>query len=659
MFSTVLIANRGEIACRIIRTARRLGIRTVAVYSEADVTSPHVALADSACCIGASDVHASYLNGKAILDAARKMGVEAIHPGYGFLSENADFAEACESAGLVFIGPDPNAIRLMGLKDEAKAIAQRAGVPVIPGYRGTEQADKALLREAEAIGYPIIIKAIAGGGGRGMRVVYEPSAFGPALEACRREAKSAFGNDRVLLEKYFSSSRHIEVQLMGDAHGTVLHLFERDCSVQRRHQKIIEEAPAHGIDPAMRARMHAAAVAIARQIAYRNAGTVEFLYEESGNGFFFMEMNTRLQVEHPVTELITGLDLVELQLRVAAGERLAMTQEQVRAAGHAVEARIYAEDPAQGFLPQTGIVHDVAWPQAGGGAIRVDAGIVLGSTVTRFYDAMIAKAIAWGESRARAIEALREALGGSVLFGLKTNKGFLLSVLSDERFAARAPNTGFLDTLAPEDVRPAESLLALACAGWLYLRSDTDGDPWSAREGWIIGGRRREHRRLVLQGSAMRVVADYGQDAVTIAIDGSAHVVEILASENGALRALVDGAPAQARFLRVGQSLFADVEGHHLTLSEPDYAQQRIAPGGSGSVRAPMPGRVLAIEVEPGAMIGEGGRLMVLEAMKMEHVLRAPIAGRMKDILVRAGDQVREGDVLCIIDSDGGPSSSP
>jgi acetyl/propionyl-CoA carboxylase alpha subunit len=370
-------------------------------------------------------------------------------------------------------------------------------------------------------------------------------------------------------------------------------------------------------------------------------------------------MNTRLQVEHPVTEMITGFDLVELQLRVAAGERLAMTQEQVRAAGHAVEARIYAEDPAQGFLPQTGIVHDVAWPQPGDGAIRIDAGIVSGSTVTHFYDAMIAKAIAWGENRAAAIEALRGAVRDSILFGLKTNKGFLLSVLGDERFAARAPNTSFLDTLAPEDVRPAEGLLALACIGWLYFGTGEDEDPWSARGGWIIGGKRREHRRLVLQGSAMRVVADYGQNTVTIAIDGSAHVVEILAFENGALRALVDGAPAQARFLRVGPSLFADVEGHHLTLSEPDYAQQRTVPGGSGSVRAPMPGRVLAVEVERGTMISEGGRLMVLEAMKMEHVLRAPIAGRMKDILVHAGDQVREGDVLCIIVSDGAPSSLP
>jgi 3-methylcrotonyl-CoA carboxylase alpha subunit len=649
MFSTVLIANRGEIACRIMRTARRMGLTTIAVYSDADAGSAHVALADRAFPLGPSDAASSYLNGTKILKLAATAGAQAIHPGYGFLSENGDFAEACEKAGIVFIGPDAASIRSMGLKDEAKAIAKRAGVPVIPGYAGPIQEARGLLGQAEAIGYPIIIKAVAGGGGRGMRVVHEPSAFVPALEACRREAQAAFGDDRVLLEKYFASSRHVEVQLIGDAHGSVLHLFERDCSVQRRHQKIIEEAPAYGIAEEIRGKMHAAAVAIARQAAYRNAGTVEFLYEETSSKFHFMEMNTRLQVEHPVTEMITGLDLVELQLRVAAGERLPLTQAGISASGHAIEARLYAEDPAQGFLPQTGIVQDLIWPHQN--HVRIDAGIVPGSRISSHYDAMIAKMIAWGEKRSAAIESLQGALKESYLFGLKTNKGFLLSVLGNERFISSAPNTRYLDSLDSAAVKPADRLLALACAGWFYLGTDYESDPWKARGGWVIGGTRMERRSLLLQGQLVTVTMSYGEGAVTLKMNGKMHSVEVLSIGNGALRALVDGKDTEAQFLRTGRDLFADVEGHQLLLSEPAYARGGSDFGGSGSVRAPMPGRILKLEVAAGTKVEEGARLLVMEAMKMEHVLRAPIAGRVTDLLVREGDQVREGDVLCTITS--------
>jgi 3-methylcrotonyl-CoA carboxylase alpha subunit len=650
MFSTVLIANRGEIACRIMRTARRMGISTIAVYSDADAGGPHVALADQAYSIGPADAASSYLNGTRILKVAATAGAEAIHPGYGFLSENGDFAEACEKAGIIFIGPDAASIRSMGLKDEAKAIAKRAGVPVIPGYAGPVQDARGLLSEAEAIGYPVIIKAVAGGGGRGMRVVHEPAAFAQALEACRREAKAAFGDDRVLLERYFASSRHVEVQLIGDAHGSVLHLFERDCSVQRRHQKIIEEAPAYGIGEETRAKMHAAAVAIARQVGYRNAGTVEFLYEEASSKFYFMEMNTRLQVEHPVTEMITGLDLVELQLRVAAGEKLPLTQAQVSVSGHAIEARLYAEDPAQGFLPQIGIVQDLIWAQRN--HIRVDSGVVPGSRISSHYDAMIAKVIGWGESRSAAIETLREALNKSFLFGVKTNKGFLLSVLDSEGFMPSAPNTGFLESLDPAAMKPGQGLVALACAGWLYPETDDGSDPWKTRRGWVIGGTRVERRSLLLQGQLLSVQIGYGDRDISIEMNGKWHLVQSLSIENGAMRALVDGEQREARFLRAGRDLFADVDGHQLMLSEPAYALQGSEPGGSGSIRAPMPGRILKLEAAAGTMVEAGARLLVMEAMKMEHVLRAPFAGRMADMLVREGDQVREGDILCTISSD-------
>jgi 3-methylcrotonyl-CoA carboxylase alpha subunit len=612
-----------------------------------------VAEADEAYSIGAPEARFSYLNGARIIEAAAAAGAGAIHPGYGFLSENADFAEACEKRGIVFVGPSPHAIKSMGLKDEAKLIAQEAGVPIIPGYQGSDQSSLRLLNEAEKIGYPLIIKAIAGGGGRGMRIVEDTSQFDAALEACRREAKATFGDDRVLLEKYFTSARHVEVQLIADSCGNIIHLYERDCSVQRRHQKIIEEAPAYGIPELIRGKMHSAAIAIAHSVNYRNAGTAEFLYDAQSGRFFFMEMNTRLQVEHPVTEMITGLDLVELQLRVAAGEKLPIKQAQIEIHGHAIEARLYAEDPAQGFLPQTGIVHELIWPSEHANS-RVDTGIAKGGEVSSFYDSMIAKIIAWAPSRNEAIRRLQHALQDTFLFGLKTNKGFLLSISRSPDFAREAPTTRFLDEYGAAAVKPPAELVVLACLCWLYNRSSSDHGPWAMGSGWILaGGTRQERHKISVQGRIVEILLAHEDRSLTIELENERHSIEKMEFQGGALHLLVDGKPAEAHFHRSGLQLFVDVGGHHLTLSQPDYADYESNAPGEGSVRAPMPGRVLKLEISKGAPVRAGDRLLVLEAMKMEHVLRAPLAGRVADIFVAQGQQVREGDMLCII----GPES--
>ena len=649
MFSSLLIANRGEIAFRVIRTARRMGLRTISVYSEADKMSLHAAEADEAYEIGPAKAQLSYLNGSRILDVAASAGADAIHPGYGFLSENAAFAEACEKRGIIFVGPSPGAIRSMGLKDEAKAIASAAGVPVIPGYDGADRSLARLMRGAEDIGYPVIIKAIAGGGGRGMRIVANAAEFTAALEACCREAKAAFGDGRVLLEKYFPSARHVEVQVIADAHGGVLHLFERDCSIQRRHQKIIEEAPAYDIPEQVREAMRAAAVAVARSVRYRNAGTVEFLYDPSTRSFFFMEMNTRLQVEHPVTEMITGLDLVELQLLVAAGERLPMGQDRIEANGHAVEARVYAEDPAQDFLPQTGLVHELSWPSDVESA-RIDSGIAKGSEIGSFYDSMIAKIITWAPTRTEAIIRLHRAVQGTFLFGLRTNKGFLLSVLNDSSFAEKAPTTRFLDQFGTDAGKPPANILAIGCVCWCYRQASSVDGPWDMKSGWTLaGGGRRERHSLSAHGQVIDFTIGYEAQALSLALLNRTLKVQVLSCEAQTLRLLVDGTRAQARFHSSGSQLFVDLDGHHLTLSEPDYAHMIGGAPGEGSVLAPMPGRVSKIEVANGAPVQMGDRLLVLEAMKMEHVLRAPVAGSVADISIAEGQQVREGDRLCTI----------
>jgi 3-methylcrotonyl-CoA carboxylase alpha subunit len=649
MFSSLLVANRGEIACRVFRTARRLGLRTIAVFSDADRDSLHVAEADEAYAIGAPEARFSYLNGARIIEVAAAAKADAIHPGYGFLSENADFAEACEKRGIIFVGPSPHAIKSMGLKDEAKAIAQEAGVPIIPGYQGLDQSPARLLNEADKIGYPLIIKAIAGGGGRGMRIVEDTTEFIAALEACRREAKAAFGDDRVLLEKYFTSARHVEVQLIADSYGNVIHLYERDCSVQRRHQKIIEEAPAYGIPELIRGKMHSAAIAIAHSVNYRSAGTAEFLYDAQSGRFFFMEMNTRLQVEHPVTEMITGLDLVELQLRVAAGEKLPVKQAQIETHGHAIEARLYAEDPAQGFLPQTGIVHELTWPSEHANC-RIDTGIAKGSEISSFYDSMIAKIIAWAPTRNEAIRRLQHALKDTFLFGLKTNKGFLLSISRSVDFAREAPTTCFLDEYGVAAAKPPAELVVLACLCWLYRRSRNTDGPWAMSLGWLLAGdTRQERHKMSVYGRIVDISATYAGRTLTIDVENERHSIEMMEFEGQTLRLLIDGKPAEARFHRSGLQLFVEAAGHHLTLSQPDYTDYESKTLGEGPVRAPMPGRVLKLEITRGAPVRAGDRLLVLEAMKMEHVLRAPVAGRVADISVAEGQQVREGDLLCII----------
>jgi 3-methylcrotonyl-CoA carboxylase alpha subunit len=652
MFSNVLVANRGEIACRIIRTAHRMGLRAIAVFSEADRDSLHVAEADESHFIGPPEARLSYLNGSRILDVAVAAGAEAIHPGYGFLSENAEFAEACKGRGIAFVGPQPHAIRSMGLKDKAKEIAERAGVPTIPGYRGEDQSADGLLHHAKRIGYPVIIKAIAGGGGRGMRIVADAAHFPAALEACRREAGAAFGDETVLLEKYFPSARHVEVQLIGDSFGNIVHLYERDCSIQRRHQKIIEEAPAYGIADVIRAKMHEAAVAVARSVDYQNAGTVEFLYEEGSGKFYFMEMNTRLQVEHPVSEMITGLDLVELQLNVAAGRRLPVAQTQIQPRGHAIEARLYAEDPAREFLPQSGMVHKLVWPAARE-KCRIDTGIAEGSRIGRSYDAMIAKIIGWGQTRAEAIDELRRAVGETFLFGLTTNKGFLLSILASPDFGEKAPDTRFLDGRILGDLPGAAR--ALACASWLFAVAERKGGPWSANSGWTLaGGKRRERHRVLLQGRPIDFTMDYSGRTPILIFDDERHAVEVLGLESQRLRLSIEGKPHELRFHRAASQLFIDVGGHHLSLAEPSYDQASGETQGQGAVRAPMPGRVLKLEVAAGKIVRAGESLLVLEAMKMEHILRAPVAGRLANIAVAEGQQVAEGDLLCTIGPESG-----
>jgi len=505
MFSKILIANRGEIACRVIRTAKRMGIATVAVYSEADAGALHVAMADEARLIGPPPARESYLKGAAILAAAQETGAEAIHPGYGFLSENAEFAEACAAAGVVFIGPPPAAMRAMGSKAAAKALMQQAGVPVVPGYHGDDQDPAHLLAEAEQIGFPVLIKASGGGGGRGMRIVNDTVEFLRALDGAKREAAGAFGDDRVLIEKYLTAPRHIEVQVFADAHGNVLHLYERDCSIQRRYQKVVEEAPAPGLKPKLRQAMGEAAVAAATAVGYVGAGTVEFIVE--GDKFYFMEMNTRLQVEHPVTEAVTNTDLVEWQLRVAAGENFTRAQNDIALIGHAIEVRLYAENPERGFLPATGILHRLRLPTE---AARVETGVREGDAVTPFYDPMIAKIIAWGPDRAAARVRLGRALAETGVLGVTTNLGFLARVIGDADFAAAKLDTGFIERRRAALLPPAAPAPdAAVAAAALFLLSEPvadPGDPWARRDGWRLNAPKAPRTLVLRDGEESREV---------------------------------------------------------------------------------------------------------------------------------------------------------
>ncbi|WP_313219875.1 acetyl/propionyl/methylcrotonyl-CoA carboxylase subunit alpha [Stenotrophomonas sp.] len=656
MFTKILIANRGEIACRVIATCQRLGIATVAVYSDADRNARHVRLADEAIAIGPAPARESYLRGDAILAAARRTGAQAIHPGYGFLSENAGFAQACAEAGIVFIGPSAAAIRAMGDKSAAKALMQQAGVPLTPGYHGDEQIPEFLRKQADSIGYPVLIKASAGGGGKGMRRVDDSATFTEALASCQREAQSAFGNAHVLVEKYVERPRHIEIQVFGDSHGNVVYLFERDCSVQRRHQKVLEEAPAPGMTPERRAAMGKAAVDAARAVNYVGAGTVEFIAGPDGD-FYFMEMNTRLQVEHPVTECITGTDLVEWQLRVASGEPLPLQQDQLQIRGHALEARLYAEDADRGFLPSTGTLRHLRLP-ANTAHVRVDAGVEQGDAITPFYDPMIAKLIVWDVDRDAALRRMQQALAECEVVGVTTNAAFLRRLVMTDSFTQAKLDTALIEreqaALAPNDGDSDPALLALAAIAGVATSEAARRDardphsPWQAQDGWRLGAAAARALTLEHRG-AQRSVTVQGAGAGeqwTVHMDGNA-----LAGSGGldgdALRVQIGEQLHRATVIRDGNELYLfGSEGvQRFTLHDPvSEADQSVAD--AGSLVAPMPGRIVATLVSPGTAVKRGAPLLVLEAMKMEHTLQAPADGTVQGYRVKAGDQVGDGAVL-------------
>jgi 3-methylcrotonyl-CoA carboxylase alpha subunit len=694
----ILIANRGEIACRVAASARRLGIRTVAVYSEADANARHVTACDEAVAIGPAAARESYLVGARIIEAALATGAQAIHPGYGFLSENETFARSCADAGLIFIGPPPAAIAAMGSKSAAKALMERAGVPLVPGYHGDVQSPELLAREAARIGYPVLIKASAGGGGKGMRVVECADEFLAALASCQREALNAFGNQQVLVEKYLTRPRHIEVQVFADTHGACVYLFERDCSVQRRHQKVLEEAPAPGLSAGQRRTMGEAAVAAARAVGYVGAGTVEFIAEYDANAagqFYFMEMNTRLQVEHPVTEMITGLDLVEWQLLVAAGERLPLTQDALRLHGHAIEARIYAENPEKGFLPSIGtLAHfrlpahvafevaasagvPLASPATSPAAVRVDSGVRAGDSITPHYDPMIAKLIVWGADRDQALARMRAALAQTQIVGVSTNVAFLGRVVACDAFATADLDTGLIgryhDTLLPAPVSASPAALMLATACVLHAEQGAltlDTSPWANGDAW------RMHlnavRTLKFVESGLPEMA-FSEVVVRAASHAAPGVQWRIGSGDAAMQGMLEVQAARtfdagldidvqhkraaAATVRVhgtvvaqGEQLHVFHDGLHEVVAIYDallHATDTDDAGGhSGKLAAPMPGKVVALLVPPGAEVTRGTPLLVMEAMKMEHTISAPSDGRVESFLFAAGDQVAEGAQL-------------
>ncbi len=637
MFRSLLIANRGEIACRVIRTARALGVRTIAVYSDADRDSLHVAMADVAYRIGEAAPRASYLRIDAILEAARASGAEAIHPGYGFLSENAAFAEACAAAGIVFVGPPAGAIRAMGDKASAKALMQRAGVPVVPGYHGEDQDPGGLAREAETIGFPLLIKASAGGGGKGMRVVRDSEGFAAALAGAQGEAASAFGDSRVLLERYLETPRHIEIQIFADTRGRCVSLFERDCSVQRRHQKVLEEAPAPGIAPAMRAAMGEAAVAAARAVRYVGAGTVEFIAE--AGAFFFMEMNTRLQVEHPVTEGVTGLDLVEWQLRVAAGEDLPDAPAAPR--GHAIEARLYAEDPANNYLPSVGRIRHLGLPDG----VRVETGARGGDAVTPDYDPMIAKLIAQGEDRAEALRRLEAALARTEVVGVRTNAGLLLATVRHEEFRAGGVDTGFLgrhpELLADSSETPRDAWLIAAFA--VLAEPVEDGSPWSARDAWRLNLPPGRSLALRHGGETVVIEAEPAGDAWWVRLAGQQHNLRGTLGD-AAVALTADGRRLRAGLFREGPRLAVLLDGrcHEFEVADRLAAPESVGEAG-GHIASPIPGRVARVLVSVGDAVARSAPVVVVEAMKMELTLTADRDGTVTHIRCAAGEMVGEG----------------
>ena len=668
MFTSVLIANRGEIAVRIARTAKRLGLRTIAVYSEADKGALHVRSCDEAVAIGGAPPRESYLAIDRLIEAARQSGAQCVHPGYGFLAENADFAEACERAGIAFVGPPASAIRAMGLKDRAKALMEKAGLPVVPGYHGEQQGAALLKRKAYEIGYPVLIKAVAGGGGRGLRRVDKHAEFEAALAGAQREAESAFGEARVLIEKFIEAPRHVEVQILADRHGHTIHLGERDCSLQRRHQKVIEEAPAPGMTAELRAEMGRAAIRAARTVGYVGAGTVEFIADGAAGlrsgGFWFMEMNTRLQVEHPITEAITGLDLVEWQFRIAADEQLALGQEEVPLNGHAVEARIYAEDADRGFLPSSGRIAVLELPAGEG--IRVDAGVAAADTVPPDYDAMIAKVIAHGATRAEALGRLAAALGDTVVVGPQVNTAFLKALAEHAAFRAEKFDTGFIEAHLGELLAadPAARAQAIAQAVAVLLERErariagASGaraqepagaahgqparapwrDPWAANDGFSLGTPRVMAVDIKVDGVAAPASVAWGPGGPRVTIDGAT-------ADN-------TGPVVMARVIALDDGVVVVTGGrqHHVALVRHDT----LDPGpitGDGTVTAPMNGRIAAVLVEPGQHVAKGTRVAVMEAMKMEHNLTAPIDGTVAQVAA-TGAQVIAGAVVVRIEAD-------
>ncbi|MGC1356203.1 MAG: biotin carboxylase N-terminal domain-containing protein [Xanthobacteraceae bacterium] len=646
MLKSVLIANRGEIACRIARTAKLLGMRTIAVYSAADERALHRRVCDESYFIGGAEPRESYLSIQRLIEAAKLSGAECVHPGYGFLSESGDFAEACAQAGLVFVGPPPAAIRAMGLKDHAKALMQRAGVPVVPGYYGERQEPAFLKEQADAIGYPVLIKPAVGGGGRGMRRVDRGADFADALAGAVRESASAFGGSRVLIEKYVSAPRHIEIQVFADTYGNTIHLGERDCSLQRRHQKVIEETPAPGMTDRLRAKMGAAAVEAARAVNYAGAGTVEFVADGSRglreDGFWFIEMNTRLQVEHPVTEEVTGLDLVAWQFRVASGERLPLTQSEIRFNGHAVEARVYAEDPENGFLPSSGRIVGLELPST----VRVDSGVEAGGEVSPFYDAMIAKLIAHAKTREAALDRMTRALDDTLVAGVRNNVAFLRALCASSEFRQGHFDTGYIDrnlvTLGAEPRHGVDSAaVALGVARLLtfdqqqaateHEHDAVDASPWAATDGFQFTGVRTLTVPMVVDGESKDAKVTYAKDGMTVLVDGAPPAADA--------KAFVSN--REAYVVRHGRQTRVRLQDFSAALAQSS--------GGDGTVRAPMHGKLLGLFVRAGDSVAVGQRLAVIEAMKMEHTLRAPIAGTVTEVAVNEGTQVVEAAKIMVI----------
>jgi len=659
MFKKILIANRGEIACRVAATARRLGIETVAVYSDADRDAQHVQACDEAVHIGGPAPRDSYLQWQRILAAAQATGAQAVHPGYGFLSENEAFAQACADAGLVFIGPPPSAILAMGLKAESKRLMEAAGVPLVPGYHGADQDPALLKREASAIGYPVLIKASAGGGGKGMRAVYNADEFDAALASCKREAINSFGDDAVLIERYVQKPRHIEIQVFGDSHGDCVYLFERDCSVQRRHQKVLEEAPAPGMTAERRAQMGEAAVAAAKAVGYVGAGTVEFIAEQDGR-FYFMEMNTRLQVEHPVTEAITGQDLVEWQLRVASGEPLPLKQSDLRMHGHAIEARICAENPDGGFLPATGRLDVARWPAHVAferGNVRIDAGVREGDAISPFYDSMVAKLIVWGEDRAQALARLDLALRDTHIVGLQTNVAFLRRCAATASFSNADLDTGLIEreraVLFDQPGLPLRISAAAVVAHTLAVEGTAQSsDPWSARDGWRLFGSATRRFDLEAGGTHHEVLLSrHHRGGMTLTVEGEATPFAMQSTDTETHELFLGEGPelqrTRVKTYAQGERVAVFAPNGSAVLTEVDLiAHAGDGPAEGGRLTAPMPGKLIAFLAQAGDTVTKGQPLAVMEAMKMEHTISAPRDGKVAELLFAVGDQVGDGAEL-------------